>query len=135
MCKNPCESHPQDWAEGIGENLDRIKDLIFCDTIVRKPLGAPQPDSLPWEEIVPSSQLFKKQEDNTWLSIDGSVNLALYQNAIYLSPVRAGGRKARKIWKKRSLRLLELLLMDYYGVSCRVRFVEKPRVYIACFGK
>ena len=117
----------------------RLKDLIFCDVIVRKPLLSPVPSSLPWNEILAASPALVKREESmetAYRSLDGSILIdVLDDSRIYVETQARGGRKVQRMLKRRSLRLIELLLMDYYGAPCRVRFTAKERVYIAQFGK
>lgn len=120
-------------------DIIKLKDLIFCDVIVRKPLLSPVPSELPWNEILASSSALvapDKAVETAFRSMDGSILIDVYNKSrIYVETQAKGGRKVQRMLKKRSLRLLELLLMDYYGFPCRVRFTAKERVYIARFGK
>lgn len=120
-------------------DIIKLKDLIFCDVLVRKPLLSPVPAELPWREILAASPALVCREEsleNAYRSLDGSILVDVYEeNRIYVETQARGGRKIQRTLKRRSLRLLELMLMDYYGVPCRVRFTAKERVYIAQFGK
>lgn len=125
------ESNPMD--------ILKLKELIFCDVIVRKPLFSPVPAVLPWAEILSasSSLVVSDQEIPTaFRSLDSSILIDVWeQNRIYVEAQTRGGRKVQRLLKKRTLRLLELILMNHYGVPCRVRFTAKERVYIAQFRK
>lgn len=117
----------------------RLKELIFCDVIVRKPLLSPIPAVLPWDEILSASSSLVAPDqsiESAYRSLDGSVLIdVLDRSRIYVEAQARGGRKIQRMLKKRTLRLLELILMDYYGIPCRVRFTAKERVFIAQFGK
>lgn len=117
----------------------KLKDLIFCDVLVRKPILSPVPDTLPWNEILAASTALVKPDktcESAYRSMDGSILIDVYDGSrIYVETACRGGRKAQRTIKRRSLRLIELMLMDHYGVPCRVRFTAKERVYIAQFGK
>lgn len=117
----------------------KLKELIFCDVIVRKPPLSSVPDELAWNEILAASTALVKPDEvieTAYRSLDGSVLVDAHEgNRIYLETSARGGRKVQRMLKRRSLRLLELMLMDYYGVPCRVRFTAKERVFIAQFGK
>ncbi len=117
----------------------KLKELIFCDVLVRKPILCPVPAVLPWNEILAASAALVRPDEaceGAYRSMDGSILIDVHEGSrIYVETVCRGGRKAQRMIKRRSLRLLELMLMDYYGIPCRVRFTAKERVYIAQFGK
>ena len=117
----------------------KLNSLIFCDVLVRKPLLSPVPDVLPWNKILSSSSALITPDEEiktAFRSLDGSVLIdVLNESRIYLETHARGGRKIQRMMKKRSLRLMELMLMDYYGVPCRVRFTAKERVFVAQFRK
>ncbi len=119
--------------------IAKLEKLIFCSVIVRKPLLSSVPENLDWSEILAASTALVKPDEvieTAYRSLDGSVLVDVHEGSrIYLETSARGGRKVQRMLKRRSLRLLELMLMDYYGVPCRVRFTAKERVFIAQFGK
>jgi hypothetical protein len=119
--------------------LFALKELIFCDVIVRKPLLSSIPSVLPWNEILAASSALTapdKTVETAYRSLDNSVLIDVYDvSRIYVEAHARGGRKVQRMLKRRTIRLLELILMDYYGVPCRVRFTAKERVFVAQFGK
>ena len=134
------ENKPVDFSL-ISEypEIQKLNSLIFCDVLVRRPLLSPVPGVLPWNEILAASAALVAPDEEiktAFRSLDGSVLIDVLDGSrIYVETHARGGRKIQRMMKKRSLRLMELMLMDYYGVPCRVRFTAKERVFIAQFGK